>query len=642
MKQLNFKILLLSALTLTISCKDNKKSDLEDNKTVVNTETRNNKEITKNPLKNLYWGDTHLHTEISPDAFAGGARTTPEDAYRFARGEKVKASDGRPFQLRKPLDFLVVADHAEGFGLAKEILEGNEILLKDPIIKKWQSMLAKGGESSEKAGAEMPVAVANGLLSPDIFTPRVIGPIMMKTWRSYIKTADKFNSPGKFTALIGYEWSSMPTGNNLHRVVVYKDDATKAGKLLPFSAFQSNKPKDLWAFMQMYQDSVGGSMLAIPHNGNLSNGRMFPMSGLNEQPLTKAYAQLRANWEPLLEVTQIKGDSESHPFLSPEDEFASYGKSGWDKSNMAGVPSTPEMHKGSYAREALKNGMLLQESIGVNPYKFGMIGSTDSHTGLATADEDNWSGKFSNLHQKPERSKAPAKHFSLEKNKTSIIRKEWHYLASGYAAVWAESNTREDIWDAMKRKEVYGTTGSRIQLRFFGGWDFAIDDHKKPNYADLGYKRGVPMGSDLLTVNKKAPNFMIVATKDPDGANLDRVQVIKGWVKDGKTYEKIFNVVWSGDRKLNVNGKLPLVGNTVDAKKGTYTNTIGSENLSIVWTDPEFDASVKAFYYVRVLEIPTPRWTTYDSLEYNVSLDPETPLTVRERAYSSPIWYNPN
>jgi hypothetical protein len=635
--KLSLKILCGSILFTIFSCSQNEKKESNASKSVL--EKNEKIVIQKNPNKNLYWGDTHLHTANSPDAFAGGNRLTPSDAYRFAKGQEITSSSGVKAQLSRPLDFLVVADHAEGFGIGQEILNGNPTLLKDPIIRRWKKMFEGTIEESIRAGKEMPKAVATGSLSKEVTAPEFMGPLLMKVWKSYIHQAEQHYQPGVFTSLIGYEWSSMPGGNNIHRVVIYRDGAQKAGQILPFSAFQSNNPEDLWKALQKYEDKTNGKILAIPHNGNLSNGRMFSLADFNNHPMTKAYADIRSSWEPLVETTQFKGDSESHPILSPNDEFSSFGDAGWELGNMTlSELKTNEMLAKEYSRGALKNGLMMKEKIGANPFKFGMIGATDSHTGMSTADDNNWLGKVAAQENNPKRALGTGRHFSGKK-----MRKDWQYLSSGYAAVWSESNTREDLWDAMKRKEVYGTTGPRIQLRFFGGWDFQSDDVKKGNYVALGYKKGVPMGSDLtFAPKKKSPTFMIVATKDSEGANLDRVQVIKGWTKAGKTYEKIYNVGWSDDRRLTADGKLPPVGNTVDVKTATFTNDIGTKEIAIVWADPQFDASQHAFYYVRVLEIPTPRWSTYDAAKHNFSLPAGIPLHAQERAYSSPIWYTPN
>jgi hypothetical protein len=598
--------------------------------------------ISKNPNKSLYWGDTHLHTTNSPDAFSFGARLTPDDALRFAKGQMVE-SEGLEMKLERPLDFLVVADHAEGLGLINEIMKENPLLMKDDLLKKWSKELQAGGEKASGVGQELINTFAAGKL-PKVLTDRVVMKnVIGKIWSDYLKTTEQHNEPGKFTAFAGYEWSALPQGNNLHRIVIYRDGMEQTIQTLPFSSVQSNDPEDLWKALQRYEDKTGGKVLAIPHNGNVSNGLMFTLTDFVGNPMTKEYAALRSRWEPLVEATQIKGDSEAHPFLSPNDEFASYGIAGWDLGNLnLSITKKEEMLQYEYTREALKNGLLLEEQLGVNPYDFGMIGSTDAHTAMATADSDNFAGKFTNMVADKERAIRVEEIGESNSTGDAQRRFKWQYLASGYAAVWAENNTREALWDAMRRKEVYGTTGPRIQLRFFGGWDFKNEDIEAADYASIGYQKGVPMGSDLLkNESAKAPTFMIAATKDGEGANLDRVQVIKGWTKDGKIFEKIYDVSWSGDRTIDAKGKLPAVGNSVNIQAATYQNSIGEPELTTVWTDPEFDPSIRAFYYVRVLEIPTPRWSTYDAARHNFELPANVPRTVQERAYSSPIWYSP-
>lgn len=596
-------------------------------------------QVRKNPNNDLYWGDTHLHTNNSPDAFANGVRISPDAAYRFAKGQSIQATSGITAKLNRPLDFLVVSDHAEGFGLAQAILDGNEVLMKDKMMRRWKRLFELGIDSSMVAGAEMPVSMAKGTIDRDLINRKTTMPIYYKTWIENIHHAERHYEPGKFTSLLGYEWSSMPDGNNLHRVVIYRDGGDKASQMLPLPATVSNDPETLWKYMGLYEKVSGGKVLAIPHNGNLSNGRMFSLSDLNENPMTRKYAQTRAKYEPVVETTQYKGDGETHPIISPNDEFASYGINGWDYGNMTLMETkTDDMLEFEYSRGALKNGMLLEEKLGVNPYKFGMIGSTDSHTGMSAADENEWFGKFTHQENNPNRMFRIGRIFSSGK----LIRTDWQYLSSGYAGVWAESNTRKDIWDAFYRKEVYGTTGSRMKLRFFGGWDFKDSDIENADYVTAAYKNGVPMGGDLTAAEDgQSPTFIIAATKDPIGANLDRVQVIKGWIKDGETHEEVYDVAWSGDRVQDATGKLPAVGNTVDVETASWTNDIGSEELITVWTDPEFDPDLRAFYYVRLLEIPTPRWTTYDKVKHGLNLPADIPLSVQERAYSSPIWYTP-
>ncbi len=630
----------LCAFSLLIACAPEK-----EQKETTNQSTTEKKTIAvpaENPNKNLYWGDTHLHTTNSPDAFSFGARLTPDDALRFAKGQTIE-SEGLDIQLSRPLDFLVVADHAEGLGMINEIMKENPLLMKDDQLKRWATQLQAGGESAAQTGRDLINSFASGKL-PKVLTDRaVLGKVVTKIWSDYLTTTEQHNEPGKFTAFVGYEWSSLPQGNNLHRIVIYKDGKEKAIQSIPYSSSISSNPEDLWKALQSYEDKTGGKVLAIPHNGNASNGLMFTLTDFMGNPMTREYAALRSRWEPLVETTQIKGDSESHPFLSPNDEFASYGVAGWDLGNLnLSGKKENEMFQYEYSREALKNGLLLEEQLGINPYDFGLIGSTDSHTALATADSDNYTGKFTNMVNDKNRALKVEEIGIANGAEDAKKRYSWQYLASGYAAVWAENNTRAALWDAMKRKEVYGTTGPRIQLRFFGGWDFQATDVDAADYVTIGYQKGVPMGSDLLKNEaKKAPTFMIAATKDSEGANLDRVQVIKGWTKDGKTFEKIYDVSWSGDRKIAANGKLPTVGNSVDVKGATYENSIGSAELTTVWTDPDFDPAIRTFYYVRVLEIPTPRWSTYDAARHDLTLPDEVPQTVQERAYSSPIWYSP-
>ena len=582
------------------------------------------------------WGDTHLHTSNSLDARAFGVTLDPEQSYRFALGEEVTTSHGLKVRLSRPLDWLVVSDHSDGLGAMNEIIAGNVSLMRNAQLRDWNERLNKGGDTALKATMEVIESFAG---ISDIKMPAAaLDPRFVQTiWDKYLETAEKYNEPGKFTTIIGYEWTSTEGGNNLHRNVLYRDGLIRAQQMLPFTTERSFNPEDLWKWMQAYEDRTGGRVLALAHNGNVSNGIMFPVetNPATGQPLTGDYAKTRAKWEPMYEVTQIKGDGEAHPFLSPEDEFADYET--WDKANLGPVPKEKNMLQYEYAREALKNGLKLEASLGTNPYKFGMVGSTDSHTALATAQEDNFFGKHSGVEPEPNR----WKHVVGEFGPTRILG--WEMASSGLAAVWATENTRRAIFDAMERKEVYATTGSRIGLRFFGGWEFTKSDASSRTPAEIGYAKGVPMGGDLEEPPEgKAPSFLVAALKDPISGNLDRIQIIKGWLDaDGKTQEKVFNVVWSGDRKPDANGKLPAVGNTVDPKRVTFTNTIGAPELITVWTDPEFDPSQRAFYYARVIEIPTPRWTAYDAVRFGVDMSKDVPMTTQERAYSSPIWYTP-
>ena len=591
------------------------------------------------PTRPLF-GDTHLHTSFSFDAGAFGARLGPRDAYRFARGEEVTASSGQPAKLSRPLDFLVVADHSDNMGFFPDLLAGKPELLADPTGRRWYDMI-QGGKGGE-AAIEIIVAFSQGTFPKDLmYFP---GTRAYKgAWQETIAAAEKFNEPGRFTAFIGFEWTSNTGGNNLHRNVIFRDNGDKASQVEPFTVyppFGSDNPRELWKWMAAYEQRTGGSVLAIAHNGNLSNGRMFPLiESFGGKPVDREYAEQRAKWERLYEVTQTKGTGEAHPVLSPNDELAAFEL--WDKGNLDGsVPKTKDMLEFEYARSALKNGLKLEQELGTNPYKFGMVGSSDAHTGLAAMEEENFFGKTTPQEPSPHRLTATF----IDNPKTGVKIMDWEVNSSGYAAVWATENTRTALWDAMQRKETYATTGSRMVVRFFGGWDFAAGDAHDRQPARVGYTKGVPMGGDLSGAPQgKAPTFLVAALKDPIGANLDRYQIVKGWLdKSGKLQEKVYDVAWSGGRKPDAkSGKLPPVGNTVDVANANWTNTIGAPELIAVWRDPDFDANQPAFYYGRVIEIPTPRWTAYDAKRFGNKPLAGTAMTLQERAYTSPIWYRP-
>lgn len=447
-------------------------------------------------------------------------------------------------------------------------------------------------------------------------------------WEQSVAYAEAHNEPGLFTAFAAYEWTSAPEGDNLHRVVLYKDGADKVTQALPFTSQDSPDPEKLWSFFEDYERLSGGEVLAIPHNSNVSNGRMFSPQRENGSRLDKQYATYRARWEPVIEVTQVKGDSETHPYLSPDDPFADFET--WDEGNIAMTKKKESwMLRHDYARSALKDGLVYEETLGVNPFKFGMIGSTDSHTGLSTSAENNFFGKFVKSEPNPDR---------ISQKMAGVLQESWQLGASGLAAVWAEENTRAGLFSAIKRREVYATTGPRIEVRFFAGWAFNQEDLDTPDLSVVGYHKGVPMGSDLATApDGQSPSFLMAASKDPYGANLDRIQVIKGWVdQTGKTQEKVYDVALSGDRTAD-----QAVGSTVNLADASYTNAIGVSQFAEVWVDPDFDPKLRAFYYVRVLEIPTPRWTAYDSYRFNISLDEKIRTVVQDRAYTSAIWYTP-
>jgi hypothetical protein len=589
------------------------------------------------PTRPLF-GDTHLHTAFSFDAGAFGARLLPKDAYRFAKGEELTASSGQQVKLSRPLDFLVVADHSDNMGFFPQLLAGEPSLLTDPQGRKWYDMIQSG--KGADAAIEMIMAFSQGTFPKALLS--LPGTSAYHTaWQETIKAAEEANDPGRFTAFIGYEWTSNTGGNNLHRNVIFRDNGAKAALVEPFITMKplgSDNPRDLWKWMAAYEAKTGGSLLAIAHNGNLSNGRMFPIiESFTGKPIDREYAETRAKWERLYEATQIKGDGETHPFLSPNDEFANFER--WDKGNLdLSELKKPDMLEFEYARSALKNGLKLEQQLGTNPYKFGMVGSTDAHTGLAAVEEDNFFGKTSSSEPSPTRAIHP-----FVKTEKAVIM-GWETTASGYAAVWARENTRESIFDAMQRRETYATTGPRMVVRFFGGFDFDAKDAGNRMPGQIGYTKGVPMGGDLSNAPAgKAPTFLVAALKDPIGANLDRYQIIKGWLDaKGELHEKIYDVVWSGDRKRGADGKVPPVGSTVDIENATWTNTIGAPELIAVWKDPDFDPTQRAFYYGRVIEIPTPRWTAYDAKKFGVKMPNEVPMTTTERAYTSPIWYTPS
>ena len=578
----------------------------------------------------VYWGDQHVHTGWSADAGAFGCTLGPEDALRLARGEQVTSSLGEPVKLSRPLDWVAITDHSDAAGTIFEIKAGNPNLMTDPLLRRWHEMMVSG--EGVRAASEMIVAQSNNKVPDALKDPK----LAMSIWQKSTSLMEDYNEPGRFTAFIGYEWTSNAGGgNNLHRNVIYRDGKAKADAAIPMTTFDSENPEDLWKWMGMWEEKTGGSLLAIPHNGNLSNGKMFALTTFLGDPLTREWAEARARWEPMYEITQIKGDGETHPRLSLTDEFANFER--WDKANLAGVPKKPGMIEHEYARQALQEGLKLEQELGANPFKFGFVSGTDTHTGLTTAEENNFFGKHTGVEPSPQR----WEHNVTEKGAVSI--KGWEMQAAGWTGVWAAENTREAIWDALKRKEAYSTTGPRITVRFFGGFDFTPDDAQTRQPAEAGYTKGVPMGGDLRKAPEgKAPTFLVAAMKDPLSGNLDRYQIVKGWVdKDGKLQEKVYDAAWSGDRKPGANSKLPPVGNTVDIEKAIWTNSIGEPELIGVWKDPDFDPSLRAVYYGRVIEIPTPRWTAYDQLRFKIKMSPDVPMTVQERAYTSPIWYTP-
>ncbi|MGJ8584731.1 MAG: DUF3604 domain-containing protein [Marinosulfonomonas sp.] len=590
---------------------------------------------------NVYFGDTHVHTGLSGDAGGGGTRLMPRDAYRFARGEQVTSNTGQPVKLRTPFDFFMITDHSDGMGAITDMIAGTPNVLADPDGKKFHEAFNAGGQQAQDAAIELVRQFSQGELS-DALNYQPGNPAYKRVWNDIIQAAEDFNEPGVFTTFIAYEWTSLEKGNNLHRNVIFRDGPERAGQIVPFTTtppIGSRDPKDLWKWLEDYEAKTGGDVTAIPHNGNLSNGMMFAMQDdfANGAPYDLAYAEQRNKWERLYEATQIKGDGEAHPLLSPDDEFANFET--WDWGNLdASEAKTPEMLPGEYVRSGLQRGFQLENQLGVNPFKFGLVGASDTHTGLSTPDNDNFFGKFTAYEPNEHRSN----HLSKNNEDLGIKYYSWRYITGGLTAVWANDNTRGEIFDAMERREVYATTGTRIRVRFFGGWDFEQADALRRDLALIGYTKGVPMGRDLLP-GEGAPSFLVYALRDPNGANLDRVQIVKGWLdQDGTPREKVYDVAWSDNRDMGRDGKVPAVGSTVDLSVPSWTNTIGASELGAVWQDPDFDPALQAFYYARVIEIPTPRWTAYDAVKFNLDLPDTVPLTVQERAYSSPIWFQPD
>ena len=634
----------LAALSIALALAANSLPAFGEDKPSVTDEGEMNVEVTahafpkrgfspyanRNYPTRVLWGDQHVHSGWSADAGAFGCTLGPEEAVRFARGEQITSSLGEPAKLSRPLDWVAITDHSDAAGVIFQIRDGNPNLMRDPLAKKWHDMMTEG--KGVEAASEMIAAQSNNNIPAVMKDPK----LALSIWQMNTSIMEKYNEPGRFTAFIGYEWTSNAGGgDNLHRNVIYRDGKDKADQAIPMTTFDSENPEDLWKWMAKWEEKTGGSMLAIPHNGNLSNGKMFALTTFLGNPLTKKWAEDRAKWEPMYEITQIKGDGETHPSLSPTDEFSNFEK--WDQANLAGVPKKPGMIEREYARQALMEGLKLEGKLGVNPFKFGFVSGTDTHTGLSTAEEDNFFGKHTGVEPSAHR----WEHAVIKTPQVNIVG--WQMAAAGYTGVWATENTRESIWDALKRKEAYSTTGPRMTVRFFGGWDFEAKDAQTRMPAEAGYSKGVPMGGDLQQAPAgKSPTFLVAALKDPMSGNLDRYQIIKGWMdKKGELHEKVYDVAWSGDRKADANGKLPEVGNTVDVANATWSNTIGSPELIAVWKDPDFDPALKAFYYGRAIEIPTPRWTAYEQKRYGIAMPKEVPMTLQERAYTSPIWYTP-
>ncbi len=571
-----------------------------------------------NPQRNLYWGDLHIHTSFSTDAYTNGVRATPDDAYTFAKGGEIEHAAGYGIRIRRPLDFAAVTDHSEYLGVLRATQPDG------PLSRRGlRERLLNDGRLG------ITVMLAQSLLGFDLENYIVPGweDISRSAWQETVATAERHNDPGRFTAFVGYEWSSMPGERNLHRNVIYRSARVPA---LPFTSLDSEDPRDLWSALEQ-QRQQGMECFAIPHNGNLSDGRMYDRFMFDGKPMDAAYAQRRLDNEPLSEIFQVKGSSETNPLLSDEDEFAGFEI----YDTMLAQSQATSRAKGSYARDALRTGLEMSHSEGFNPYRFGVIGSSDGHNASSPVEENNYHGKL------PLLDGSAALRMGLASYFPTSMPGGPRWSAAGLAAVWAQENTRESLYDAMRRKETYATSGPRMAVRFFGGWHYPQDLLQRQDWIAQAQAQGVPMGGELPVGDAAAPTFALWAIRDPDSGNLDRIQIIKGWVDEaGNSHEKIFDVAWSGSRSLDASGHLPAVGNTVDASTATYDNSIGAEQLSAVWTDPEFDPTREAFYYARVIEIPTPRWTTFDAVQLGIPA-PE-PVSLQERAVTSAIWYSPH
>lgn len=576
-----------------------------------------------NPLRNVYFGEQHMHSEMSPDAYAMGVRQKMDDAYLYGMGKEITLSTtGEKFKKATPYDFVALTDHAEYLGVFTQLADPKSPLGDNEVAK----LITSSDPANQNKAASMVIASITSAVPEGPFLDFVNPKIIRSNWQRHVETANKYNQPGKFTTLISFEWTSIPDSQNLHRNVFFRGDT---GPEAPYSAFDSVDPEDLWTYLEVQRD-VGLDVIAIPHNGNVSNGLMYAPTNYRGDPIDARYAKRRALNEPLTEMVQTKGASETHPSLSPNDEFADFEMF----PNLIGTSIVSKVKHG-YIRQALTAGLIHEQKLGTNPFKYGIVAGADVHSGYSGNEEFNWHGAHGVADDTAKVRLDPKPNASGEA--AAIVG------SAGATAVWAEENTRASIFDAMKRKETYGTSGPLIRLRFFGGWDYANDLTSDEGFVKKAYANGVPMGGDLAArpEGMEAPTFAVQALKDPQSGNLDRVQIIKGWVERGKPKQRIYNVALSDGRTVGKNGKVPPVGNTVDIGKATYTNDIGDSQLSVVWTDPHFNPKQRAVYYVRVLEIPTPRWSTYDAAKLGVEPSKAVPAVIQERAWSSPIWYTP-
>ena len=626
MKKLNPLFWLIATICCTNCAQNSSNQPNKDSVSNVTTEDSTKARIATNPLKDCFFGDLHLHTALSADANLFGATLMPEESYQYALGQEVTYM-GQKVKRIAPLDFLAVTDHSEYLGVMYSVKDPNGPYAGTDLYKLYTS---KDQKDIAKSFAAFVADMSANKPNPELNKESVI----KSSWQRIIDAANKYNQPGKFTTLVGYEWTSAPNSEkmnaqNLHRCVIFKGDKVPSK---PFSSFDSDNPEDLWTYLENAR-KTGSDVLAVPHNGNVSNGLMFDTKTLSGKPLTKEYADRRMLNEPLTEINQGKGTSDTHPTLSPNDEFANFEIF----ETLLSSTTIAKFKTGSYVRQAYGVGQELQAKLGSNPFKYGLEGGTDYHSGISSSEENNYPGSHGSQDDLAKNYKAilAAKESVGGEPPTRIS-------AAGITGVWAESNTRDNIFDALKRKECFGTSGNRIKVRMFAGWDFNKDLIKQNEWIKEAYAKGVPMGADLISSNAKGnPKFLVQAIKDPNAGNLDRIQMIKVITKNGKSTEKIYDVVWSGDRKITAKGKLPAVGNTVDLKTATYTNTIGAAELIGYWEDTDFDPKAYTTYYARVLEIPTPRWSTYLAVKYNVPFSTLVPTSIQERAWTSPIWYTP-
>lgn len=577
----------------------------------------------KNPLKNVYFGEEHLHTTNSPDAFVVGTRGSWEDAYNWAMGNEITLSTtGEKIKKSTPYDFIAITDHAEYFGVMPSLIDKDSPLYDTELGEKMRDPNAKPSDPDSAINQ-----ILGSLVSGNPMVEFVSPELSTSNWQRYVETANKFNQPGTFTTLVAWEWTSIPNGRNMHRNVFFRDEFPEA----PFTAFDSIYPEDLWTFQEI-QRGLGRDNLAIPHNANVSDGWMFSPNTFLGGPMDARYAERQNANEPLMEIIQTKGQSDAHPLMSPNDEFAEFEMF----PNLINV-GMPSQVKYGYMRQGLVEGMIREAELGTNPFKYGIVAGSDSHSAYSPNEEFNFHGTHGALDD------TPKKRLNPQKNASGDVAAA--VGSAGVTAIWAEENTRDALFDAMKARETYGTSGPLIRLRFFGGWGYPKDLHLDRAFVQKAYDTGVPMGSDLPEKTADAPTFVVWALKDPESGNLDRIQIIKGFInKWGRADEKIYNVAWSDEDKRRIDpqtGKLPGVGNTVDIPTATYTNDIGATQLRATWTDPDFDPGQRALYYVRVLEIPTPRWSTYDAARLGMAPPAEVPATLQERAWSSPIWYTP-